>query len=167
MTTVTFELYEPDPGPDPDPARGYLRFVPTKSHTAGNAVTLPIAFTAKLSNGLTSVDITPTGPGWSWQVTYQLLGLVHETHYYLVPDVPTIAHTDLVEVNPDTLDPTATPDPGWYSYVDSIVAGQVGTVQVTTGNEVRPGFGSVLWVGGATQPVNMAENTDIWFKATA
>jgi hypothetical protein len=166
VTTVTFTIYEPSELPEPRPARGYLTFEPTKSRTSGTSVTLPLPFTVALVNGEASVDIAPTGDGWSWGITYRLLGVVHETHYYLVPDEEDpVPHTLLVEVDPDTLEPGAEPDPGWYSYVQMLIEGQVGVVPVVTGNEARLPMSAVFWVGGSTQPVNMAENTDIWFKA--
>lgn len=167
MTLVTATLNGPTAG-DPTPARGYVRFVPTAGFlTPAGSVTLPLPKTVQIVDGQISVEITPTGPGWAWAVTYQILGLPHWTRYYAVPDVPTIALNDLTEVDIQTLNPISTPDPSWYAYVDSIVAGQVGVVHVVTGSEVRPSFGSVLWVGGTTQPTNMAENTDIWFKAAS
>lgn len=166
MTVVTIARYEPSEAPGTIPARGYVRFEPTKSRTSGSSVVLPLPFTVALVNGEASVDITPSGAGWSWKVTYKLLGLPHETHYYLVPEsVTPIPDTALVEVDPATLEPGAVPDAGWYAYVDQLVAGRVGVVAVVTGNEPRLPMDAVFWVGGTTQPVNMAENTDIWFKA--
>lgn len=164
---VTEQLNGPTAG-DPTPARGYIRWVPTAGFlTPEGSVTLPLPKTVALVEGLMTIEVTPSGPGWAWAVTYQILGLPHWTRYYAVPDVPSTTLSALVEVDIQTLNPVSEPEPSWYAYVDSIVAGQVGTVQVVTGSEVRPSFGSVLWVGGTTQPTNMAENTDIWFKATS
>lgn len=167
MTTVTIQRTEP--GPEGEiPARGYLRFEPTKSRTSGSNVSLPLPFDEKLVDGEATVELEPTGPGWSWKVTYRLLGMVHRVKHYLVPDSPTpIADINLVAVEPESLEPEETPDPGWYSYVEQLVAGQVGVVRVVTGNEARLPMGAVFWIGGTTQPVNMAEDTDIWFKAAS
>jgi hypothetical protein len=121
----------------------------------------------KLVDGFASVSVSGTEPGWVWAVTFQLLGIKHYTKYYLVPASGTHDISTLVEVDPGTLDPAAQPDPGWYAYLDAITAGQTGVVHVVTGNEARLPYGTVLWVGGTTQPVNMADVTDIWFKSAS
>lgn len=164
MTTVTATLEEVLG----DAARGYLLFTPTTSWDEPTDLgNLPLPQRVKLVNGSVSVELDPTGPGWAWAVTYQVLGLEHWTEYYIVPDTGTVSLDSLTEVDIRTLTPTVDePDPAWYGYVDSVVEGQVGRVVVVTGTEARPGFGSVFWIGGTTQPVNMAENTDVWFKAT-
>jgi hypothetical protein len=148
--------------------RGYLRFVPTAGWATPEVPeSYPPEQLAKLIDGAVSVELEPTGPGWAWGVEYRLLGLEHWTEYYVVPDTGTINLASLVEVDVSSLEPTTEePDPAWYSYVESVGAGTVGRVQVVTGSEVRPSFPSVFWIGGATQPINMAENTDVWFKAT-
>lgn len=45
----------------------------------------------------------------------------------------------------------------------SITNDVLGFVDVTTGNETRPSKGRVIWIGGTTEPVNMA-NLDVWLK---
>ena len=164
MTTVTASLI-PLFGTG---VRGYLRFFPTIGWESPEIpeVYPPEQF-VKLVNGAVSVELEPSGPGWAWGVEYRLYTLEHWTEYYVVPDTGTINLSDLVQVDVSTLEPTnEEPAPAWYSYVDSVVAGTVGKVQVVTGSESRPAFPSVFWIGGETQPVNMAENTDVWFKAT-
>jgi hypothetical protein len=39
----------------------------------------------------------------------------------------------------------------------------LGFVDVSTGNEARPSNARVIWIGGATEPTNMA-NLDVWLK---
>lgn len=164
MTTVTATLT----GANGQPARGYLRFTPTTDWTGATGVTLPLPQTVKLVGGSASVELVPSGLNWSWEVTYMILGVEHWVAYYVVPDSGIVTLSSLVSVNPDTLTQQSTPAPSWYTYVDNIVAGQVGRVVVVTGSEPRPGgFGSVFWVGGTTQPVNMVADTDIWFKASS
>lgn len=167
MTVVNTQVWQPDAGEDPVGARGYLRWKPTMAHSAPDGTTIPNPFTVPLVNGFASVDVAATGTGWVWSVTFRLLGIKHYTRYYLVPSTGTFDIEDLVEVDPNTLDPAAAPDPGWYAYLDAIAAGQVGVVHVATGNEARLPFGTVLWVGGTSQPVNMADGSDIWFKSAA
>lgn len=167
MTIVTAHILQPDPGAGQVPSRGYLRWAPTRARISNGTIITAQPFTVALENGVATADVSPTGIDWVWAVTYRLLGIKHVTHYYIVPDVPTIDIEDLVEVDPATLDPTAQPDPGWYALLESIAAGQIGVVHVNTGSEARTPYGTVLWLGGTTQPVNMAEGTDVWFKASA
>lgn len=148
------------------PARGYVRFAPTEG-LGLEAASLPMPKIAKLEAGALSIELEPSGVTWAWQVIHQIYGLPHWTKYYAVPASGTYVLSTLTEVDPETLVPEAAPDSNWYAYVDQIVAGQVGRVDVLTGAEARPTFGSVFWIGGTVQPTNMAENTDIWFKATA
>ena len=164
MTTVTATL-EDVLG---EVARGYLLFTPTTSwYEPADLGSLPLSKRAKLVDGSVSVDLEPTGPGWAWAVTYMVYRLEQWTEYYVVPDMGPVNLDALIEVDIQTLTPTVeAPEPGWFVYVDSIVAGQVGRVVVVTGEEARPGFGTVFWIGGTTQPTNMAENSDVWFKAT-
>lgn len=165
MTVVTDTFYMPDPGPDPVGAKGYVRWSPTVPGVLPTGTVLPLPFRVALVNGTMTVDIAATGPGWVWAVTYQFYGLRQVTKYYLVPNVPgPLSIRDLTEVDPYTSDPSIEPDQGWYAYLGLLAEKQVGVVHVVTGDEPREDFGSVIWIGGATQPVNMAELTDIWFK---
>jgi hypothetical protein len=167
MTIVTAHILQPDPGAGQVPSRGYLRWAPSRARVSDGTIITALPFTVPLVDGVATADVEPSGTDWVWAVTYRLLGIKHVTRYYIVPDVPTIDIEDLVEVDPATLDPAAQPDPGWYALLDSLAAGQIGVVHVTTGNEARTPYGTVLWLGGTTQPVNMAEGTDVWFKASA
>ena len=45
----------------------------------------------------------------------------------------------------------------------TVAASGVVSVLVVTGSEVRPTADTVLWIGGGTQPANMANN-DLWFS---
>lgn len=166
-TTVTETFYVPGPGETPVPARGYVRWYPVAPGIVPGGTILPVPFRVALVNGAMTVSVEATGPGWVWAITEQFYGLVQRTRYYLVPNSATpVDLSTLTEVDLLSLQPTAQPDPGWYAYLDAIAAGQVGVVKVVTGTEARVNFGSVLWIGGSTQPVNMADGTDIWFKAT-
>lgn len=167
MTIVSHDFYLPDAGEDPVPAKGYLRWFPMVPGELPNGTILPFPFTVRLSpEGNMTVDITATGAGWVWGVTQKIYGLLQTTKYYLVPSSATpLDFRDLVEVDPFTADPSAPADPGWYAYLEALQGKQVGVVHVVTGNELRTNFGTVIWIGGTTQPVHMAELTDIWFKA--
>ena len=43
------------------------------------------------------------------------------------------------------------------------VSAALGFVDVSTGNEARPANARVIWIGGTTEPVNMAD-LDVWLK---
>jgi hypothetical protein len=148
-------------------SRGFLRFTPSTAWAQPGITDLPMPVTVKLVNGTATVELEPTGLYWAWAVTFQIYGLPQWTRYYAVPSTGSFNLTELAEVDPQTLVPSGEPAPVWYAYVDQIVAGQVGKVTVVTGNEARPPFGSVFWVGGTIQPTNMADGSDIWFKATS
>ncbi len=45
----------------------------------------------------------------------------------------------------------------------TVAASGVVSVLVTTGSEARPSADTVLWIGGTTEPTNMA-NGDLWFS---
>lgn len=168
MTTVNTQVWQPDAGSTLVGARGYLKWSPVKTqYFVDGSIQPPLPFNAALVDGFASVDVAGTETGWVWSVTFRLLGIKHYTKYYLVPASGTFNIDQLTEVDPVTLDPTAQPDPGWYAYLDQIASGQVGVVHVVTGAEARLPFGTVLWVGGTTQPANMADGTDIWFKSAA
>ena len=47
-------------------------------------------------------------------------------------------------------------DTGW-------ITPGLGYVDVVTGNESRPAYTRVFWIGGTTQPANM-QNLDVWLK---
>jgi len=73
---------------------------------------------------------------------------------------------DAMTSNSDTKVPT---QQSTKAYVDSVAATKVSTsaalgyVDVSTGNEARPSNARVIWIGGTTQPTNMAA-ADVWLK---
>lgn len=48
---------------------------------------------------------------------------------------------------------------------DTAWVNSLGFVDVSTGSEARPSNARVIWIGGTTQPTNMA-NLDVWLKAS-
>lgn len=48
---------------------------------------------------------------------------------------------------------------------DTVWVDSLGFVDVSTGSEARPNNARVIWIGGTTQPTNMA-NLDVWLKAS-
>lgn len=169
MTVITHTYYLPDAGPEPVAAKGYVRWFPMVPGQLPDGTVVPTPFTAKLDEtGKMTVDVAAHGTGWVWGVTRKIYGLLQTTRYYLVPNTSAeLDLRDLVEVDPQTADPTAPADPGWYAHLELLAERQVGVVHVVTGTEPRVDFGTVIWIGGSTQPVNMAELTDIWFKPAA
>lgn len=105
-------------------AVGSLRWTPTARRVvpaAGllpAAVVLPASFTAALTAGAVDVDVEPTAAGWVWSVVESFIGSPARRRYFQVPDVATIDYADLVEIDPDTLAPSAEPDPAWVVALD-------------------------------------------------
>lgn len=57
----------------------------------------------------------------------------------------------------------ATPDLVRTSGLQSALDGKVSTISVITGNEARPQASVVFWIGGSTEPINMAIG-DVWLE---
>lgn len=113
MTLVNFTLTSDTADGTRIPARGALRFVPTARREVAGEVVLPISFTAPLVDGVAVVDLEPTDPEWAWRIDEHVTGAVARTIWAAVPDVPQIDYTDLVELDPKTLAPTAEPTAAW------------------------------------------------------
>lgn len=109
-----------------EPAGGAIRWTPTKRRVAGDTVVMPKGFAVPLLNGAADIEVSATSADWVWRVDEQVPGATNKSLYLAVPDLAEIEYTDLIEVDPKTLVPTADPDPAWYAYVDTL-AGQAGT----------------------------------------
>lgn len=121
MTIVQIKANAPT-GDGEAPAPGVLEWVPTRRRNAGDVVVLPAPFKVRLVSGAGSVNVHATSTDWVWRITESLAGLPKVTKYVAVPDVATVNYNALVEVDPETLDPAASPEPAWYAYVDGLAA---------------------------------------------
>jgi hypothetical protein len=80
---------------------------------ADGALILPEGFPVALVAGTAVVDVEPSTDIWVWKVTEFFSGQFPRSRYLAVPDTGPVNYTDLVEVDPVTLDAalTVTPDP--------------------------------------------------------
>lgn len=126
MTLVRVDSRRPN-GAGEVGAGGDLVWQPTRRRTQDEYVVMPAAFGSKLTDGVAVVDVAPTGVDWCWEVTEKVPG--GTTRYVAVPDVDEIAYTDLIDVDPATLDPAATPVAAWWAVAESMVVSGVEAVE--------------------------------------
>lgn len=101
----------------PRKPNGRTLWAPTRRLIDGDRVRLP----APVEGPLTGViHVEPTGPGWAWQVREDTPG--GATRYVLVPDTggQPVSYSQLVDVDPETLDPEAEPEPAWWLEVQDL-----------------------------------------------
>lgn len=106
------------------PAKGGLRFTPTARRVivgAPDVVVLPASFSVQLVNGAADVTLEPTTGAWVWRVDEYCTGTPARTTHVAVPDVAELDDTDLVIVDPATLEPAAVPEPAWVAMAQSTV----------------------------------------------
>ena len=122
MTSVHFALFRD--GPDGRrPVSGTLGFCRTKRGVDGQVTILPLEFSVLLLNGEATVELAATGSDWCWQVSEPTKrGLIR---YIVVPDVGDVVleYTELPDVDPNTLEPSAEPDPAWWAAIETMAGG--------------------------------------------
>lgn len=164
MTLVRIALDVPGPAGDVR-ATGRVRATPTLRRTVGDAVVLPAAFSAALVAGVVTVELAPSGVDWCWRIE-ELTG-AGATRYVAVPDsATTLGYEDLVDVDPDTLDPAVEPEAAWTVALAAALTTVVHSVGVDTGSEARPDTTAmVVWydnrVDQSTPPTNIVQG-DAW-----
>lgn len=115
MTVVSVSVLVPGNGADA-PAKGKLRWEPTARRVGDDgSLVLDDSFLAKLVLGETTVDVEPA----VWKVSEFFVGHPVKYKYLSIPDAGPVNYTDLLEVDPVTLDPAlnVSPDPenpGFY-----------------------------------------------------
>ena len=114
---------------------GKLLWVPTKRLLVGEDVVLPMPFEVSLVDGTAAVDPIPNEPTWAWRVTEVIDTQAKHTRFVSVPAAGPVSYSDLVDVNPASLEPTALPDPMWLQMANSTVetglVDEVGHLQLT------------------------------------
>ena len=119
MTVVNIKVQVPGDGPDA-PAEGVVRWQPTGRRIgADGTLILPAPFAVPLVAGAAAVDIEPSTNAWAWRVTEFFEGQFPKSKFVAVPDTGPVNYTELLEVDPDSLDLalTVSPDPanpGFY-----------------------------------------------------
>ena len=106
------------------PITGPMRVAPSKRRPAGQDIILPAGFDVDLVDGEAVVELDATGPDWCW-TAYEPTsrGAIRS---FLVPDVPgdiVLEYTELPDVDPTTLDPSAEPDPAWWAAIETMAGG--------------------------------------------
>ena len=119
MTVVNISVQVPGNG-FPAAAEGVVRWQPTSRRIgADGALILPAPFAVPLVAGVASVNVDPSTDAWAWRVTEFFEGQFPKTKIVAVPEAGPVDYTDLLEVDPATLDiaMTVIPDPanpGFY-----------------------------------------------------
>lgn len=121
MTTVLVALTRDTPT-GRERAAGTLRWEPTARRLAGVEVVLPQGFTVALpeSGDWLAVDVPASGPAWCWRVSERIPGGGGIVRYVAVPDLPSASYSELVDVDPATLDPSAEPEAAWWAALDGL-----------------------------------------------
>lgn len=119
MTVVNISVKVPAAGTTA-PAQGSLRWEPTGRRIGTDgALILPAGFSVPLVGGVAAIDVEPSTTLWAWQVTEIFVGQPSKRRHVAVPDTGPVNYTELVPVDPATLESTLTvsPDPanpGFY-----------------------------------------------------
>lgn len=114
-------------------ATGVVDWTPTKRRHIDedpDHIVLPVAFSVALVDGVATVDVDATGIDWCWRVIERVAGGAQR--YVIVPDVATVDYGDLVDVDPETLSPTAEPEAAWWAALDDVVAGVISPEDIAT-----------------------------------
>lgn len=123
MSRVHVSLPRDDGTSERTPICGAVRFAPTKRRTAGADIILPAGFDAELVDGEVTVELAATGPDWCWMVIEPTKrGLIR---YIIVPDVGDVVleYTELPDVDPATLEPSAEPEAAWWAAIETMAGG--------------------------------------------
>lgn len=114
MTVVNINVQVPGNGADV-PAAGSLRWEPTARRVGPDgSLILKEGFLVPLALGEASVDVEPG----AWRVSELFLGQPVKYKTLAVPDGGPVNYTELLEVDPETLDLafTVTPDPDYPGF---------------------------------------------------
>jgi hypothetical protein len=106
------------------PAKGVLRFTPTARRVIPgdpDETVLPVPFQATLVEGVLDVTLAQTDASWVWRVEEFITGVHARTIHAAIPDVAELDDSDLVPIDPATLEPTAVPEPAWVAMAASTV----------------------------------------------
>ena len=140
MTTVRIDLRVPGPDGVDVPAQGVgLEWRPTRRRHVEEGdvdyVVLPDDF---ISPGQGEAEVAASGADWCWKVIERVAGGSSTARYLVVPEsADPIDYGDLIEVDPETLDPAAEPEAAWnvalaavQEALEQVQAGQVPPEQI-------------------------------------
>lgn len=160
MTLVRMFFSRPEASGVLTPATGSLSWTPTRRRVIDGTpdnVILPRAFSVPLVAGKADVTVAPTGTDWVWRVDEYISGGAYTTIYVSVPNVAEVDYASLIQVDIDTLNPTATPSPAWVAMANSTVT--TGTVTgdsliLTRTDGTTVNAGNVRGAQGLAGPAN-------------
>lgn len=148
-------------------AKGAVIWTPTRRRAVGDNVVLPLPVKVTLVDGEATVSVAPTGADWIWKVEERFHGMpllspgkmATGIAYYAVPNTAEVFLTDLVEVDPRTLDPLSSADPAWWAMArTTVTAGEVvdGSLVLTRSDGTSVNAGVVRGLDGAPGPQGLA-----------
>lgn len=97
------------------PAVGSMLWTPTRLHVIDDTVVVPASFRVVLTDGEATIAVDPTTLEWVWRVDEQIAGAPSRTRYLPVAAGDPVEYTDLVPIDPVTLEPAAEPEPAWWA----------------------------------------------------
>jgi len=106
------------------PAAATLVATPSRIRVDGQDVTFPRELAVMIRAGVPDapINLAPSGAGWAWYLLLTDLETGQEIRRLVaVPNAPTVEWGDLVDVDPETLDPAAVPEAAWWAVVDGLV----------------------------------------------
>ena len=124
MSRVHFQFRQPDPG---DPSglgvvdAEVVELTPLRSRIDGQVVVLPRTRPVLLEQGEAIVELAATGPSECWHAVEPYTG---KTRYFTIPDVDVVLeYTELPDVDPNTLEPSAEPEAAWWAAIETMAGG--------------------------------------------
>lgn len=121
MTQVHIDIRKPSITGVDEPMLVGMVWAPTAVRVVDDTLVIPESFSVTLNHADATVTVAPSQlPDWVWRVRY-IANSENFDRYLLVPDSPTVVEfTDLVEVDPATLDPAAQPEAAWWVALSSV-----------------------------------------------
>lgn len=125
MTLLNIELTTPAADGSLTPAKGVIRFTPTARRVVDDITVLRSSFQVPLVLGLAAVELEPTTLAWVWQIDEHISGSRTRTIYATIPDALEVNYTDLIPIDPDTLEPAPSTDPAWLAALTELSAATI------------------------------------------
>lgn len=120
MTAVTFRRFREGPDGIEVPVTGYLLCAPLirREESTPARVVVPAPFPVLLVGGVATATLQQTSADWCWVIREAFQHGV--TLYKAVGAAATASDTELVDVDPATLDPSADPEAAWWLALEAL-----------------------------------------------
>lgn len=109
-------------------------WTPTRRRVSSGSpdtIVVPIGFRMALQEGVNDINVAPTGVDWVWRVDEHIHGLGNRVTYVAVPDVAEVNFTQLTPINPNSLEPLATPEPIWFTKMGELFEDFISSAELT------------------------------------